>query len=153
MTETETETTEPEDVTARWVYLGRQTLRGGKTAGQWLDLRYDPDDDEAIHTYADPSARFVVGAEYEVRTNERGTVMRGTPLIKVYRSEALSDVELARRRLADETFKLAKGADSFAKKNKGDVGSMTLAQLRREMAAHPIERGAMLAAALRFLGV
>lgn len=151
-TETET-TTEPEDVTARWVYLGRVALRSGKTAGQWRDLRFGADEPGAFHTYAAPSAKLVVGGEYEVQTNERGTTLVGFPVIKVYRSEALSEVELARYRLADEAFKLTKGADSFAKRNKGDVGSLTLLQLRREMAAHPIERGAMLAAALRFLGV
>jgi hypothetical protein len=138
--------------TARWVYLGRRrSPTGGKTYGRWRDLRFPQDHDNAVHHYEKPSASWIIGGEYEVTTNEDGSRWRGQPRLDVFRTESLSELEINLARMDDETFKIERDAEAYSRKVKGDIGSLTLRDIKATMAEQPMRRAAILAAALRYL--
>lgn len=144
---TATEETTEELVGRSWIYLGRYAHPKG-LGSRWLDHNDKP------AWFAKGPKDAIVGGRYLVDC----TADSGRAVVRGARYEAKADVgdgQLAEWRLEDRRAYLedeGRKAVARAKRDNGDIGALTLDQVRRLLlTAGGLRRGALLAAVLGYI--
>lgn len=144
------DTDTPELIERTWTYTGAEIVQGGKLGSAWLDHTGER------RLFSDAPSPAIVGGIYTVRTTEDGT--RAAVAGASY-ERASEDERTEEWRLTDRAERTEHGAIKAkaklireAKAEAGDLGSLTLAEVKAKMRGLPEHRAAVLATVLRYLG-
>ena len=131
-----------------WVYLGRVD-HSGKLYGRWRD------ESGTERLFAKPKSSYAIGAEYLVHVihgDDNRRTLVGDPQWFAGSTTRVNEGAIVAAKLADAQTMARRQGAAFAKAHNGDLGAMTLAELRTEyLKGNSGTRAGMVAAVLRYL--